>query len=251
MSVCKFQSTSDDACQRLLENPMTDSKVDAVLSELPGSVIARTRQAATALGLDVSRETLQKIDIYVSNLQKWNRTYNLTAIRNLDDILVNHIFDCLAIIPEIKKIVSRNDFSIVDVGSGAGLPGVIIAACFPESQVICIDSVEKKTTFIRYVASQMGCKNVQAQHNRVESVATIGADIVISRAFASLKLFVDLAAKHVGQNGWMLSMKAAQVKEDIADLEASDQKEWKAMLVQQLKVPESDSTRYLVGLQRN
>src|SRR5690554_6982319 len=109
------------------------------------SLEKRIVQAATQLDIDVSRETLERIYCYVENLQKWNRTYNLTAIRNLDEILVNHIFDCMAIIPEIGALTEGKPFKLVDVGSGAGLPGLVIAAWFPQAQIVCVDSVEKKT----------------------------------------------------------------------------------------------------------
>lgn len=214
-------------------------------------IVERVTAAATLLELDVSRETLQKIYCYVEHLQKWNRTYNLTALRNFDDILIHHIFDCMAIIPVISSLTGGKKFTLVDVGSGAGLPGLVIAAWFPESQVVCVDSVEKKTTFIRYVAGRMACVNVQALHKRIEDIPILNAEIVISRAFASLKLFSELAGKHVSEGGWLLSMKAAMVNEDIAELESSEDKEWKVSLTKQLTVPESVASRYLVGLQRN
>jgi len=216
----------------------------------PGEDIEdQVAEAASILGLDVSRETLAAVRVYVEQLLKWNKTYNLTAIRNQEDVLVNHIFDCMSVLKNIREKTGNNKFKLVDVGSGAGLPGVIIGLWFPESQVICIDSVEKKVSFIRHVTARMGCKNVSSKHARVELIPPLEADVVISRAFASLSLFTSLAGKHCKTDGRVASMKAAQVKEDLAELETSGS-EWCLDELQDLKVPKMMAKRYLVWLQR-
>lgn len=214
-----------------------------------GSVDERICAAGAALGLHVSRETLDGLVCFVDQLQKWNRTYNLTALRTLDDILRNHIFDCMSVIPAMTRRSNQKEFLLVDVGSGAGLPGLIIGLFFKEANVICIDSVEKKTAFIRHAAGKMNCKNVTAMHTRVEAVEPLGADYVISRAFASLTDFTSLAGFHCKPKGRLISMKSAQVAEDISDLSKSDS-EWNVELLEELKVPEIEAKRYLVWLQR-
>lgn len=213
------------------------------------SVHERITAAGAKLGLDVSRETSNAIAVYVEQLLKWNKTYNLTALRSVEDVLTHHIFDCMSILSAIEKKVGRDNFTVVDVGSGAGLPGVIIGLWFPKSRVVCVDTVEKKTTFIRYVSGTMGCKNIEARHARIEELDPQQADIVISRAFSSLTLFTTLAGKHCSENGMMVSMKSAQVQEDLAELDNSAS-EWCLESLEELDVPEVSARRNLVWLQR-
>ena len=212
-------------------------------------VESRIKEAGRALGLDVSRETLDKILCYIDQLQKWNRTYNLTAIRAMDDILANHIFDCMSVVPAIARRAENQKFTLVDVGSGAGLPGIIVALWFPQCEVVCIDTVEKKTSFIRHVSGQMGCKMVKAVHARVEELQPLKAQFVISRAFSSLTDFTHLAGHHCLDTGFMLSMKSMQVQDDIAELEASHSA-WGVESLEELSVPENTAKRYLVWLHR-
>ena len=213
------------------------------------TVESRIKEAGKALGLDVSRETLDQILCYIDQLQKWNRTYNLTAIRALDDILVNHIFDCMSVVPAIARRAEHQNFTLVDVGSGAGLPGLIIALWFPQCEVVCIDTVEKKTSFIRHVSGQMGCKLVKAVHARVEELSSLKAQFVISRAFSSLTDFTHLAGHHCLDEGFMVSMKSLQVQDDIAELEASPSA-WSVESLEDLSVPENTAKRCLVWLHR-
>ncbi len=213
------------------------------------TIETRVVAAGDTLGLNVSRETLDKILCYVEQLQKWNRTYNLTAIRNLDDILVNHIFDCMSVVPAITHKADNKPFTIVDVGSGAGLPGLILALWFEACEVICIDTVDKKTSFIRHVSGRMGCKNVKALHARVEELESLNARFVISRAFSSLTDFTHLAGHHCSDSGLMASMKATQVQDDIAQLDASES-DWSVESLERLSVPENKAERYLVWLHR-
>ena len=213
------------------------------------TIESRIAKASNALALDVSRETLDQIVCYIDQLQKWNRTYNLTAIRSLDDILINHIFDCMSVVPAIFRRAQSKKFTLVDVGSGAGLPGLIIALWFPHCEVICIDTVEKKTSFIRHVSGRMGCKNVKAVHARVEDLISLEADFVISRAFSSLADFTRLAGHHCSDAGLMLSMKSTQVQEDIAELDASESN-WSVESLEDLYVPDNKARRYLVWLHR-
>lgn len=209
----------------------------------------RVAHAAEVMGLTVSRETMAKMLVFLDQLQKWNKTYNLTAIRNFNDMLVNHLFDCMAIISELKRLSEGKAFVMLDVGSGAGLPGLIVASFFPQSKVICVDSVDKKVSFIRHASAKMGCSNVSAVHARVESMTTVSADFVISRAFASLLLFVQLANHHVRKQGYLLSMKAAQVKDDVSEFQATPS-DWQVKDIRDLVVPESRAQRYLVVMQR-
>src|SRR5690606_18650826 len=127
-------------------------------------------------------------------------TYNLTALRDPEQMLIQHVFDSLAVLPHVIDILYKNTVEnalIVDVGSGAGLPGVIMAIMQPGWSVHCIDAVEKKMAFVRQMSGALHLPNLQAVHQRVETIAPYQADVVVSRAFASLSDFASLAGRHV------------------------------------------------------
>ena len=188
---------------------------------------------------------------YLSQLLRWNKTYNLTAIRNPEQALVHHIFDSLSLVPSICSVVSARPSAspmIVDVGSGGGLPGVILAIMLPGVRVICIDAVEKKTMFIRQIAGVLALQNLTAQHARIETLEPLQSMIVTSRAFASLADFARLAGPHVREGGYLLAMKGRSPDEEIEALQTLTA--WSVQVVQPLNVPELDSQRCLVWMQR-
>ncbi len=135
---------------------------------------------------------------------------------------------------------------VVDVGSGAGLPGVVLAAMCPEATIHCVDTVEKKATFIRYVAGVLRLPNLQAHHARVEQLPLFEADLVVSRAFASLADFATLAGRHVSENGQLLAMKGREPTEEIEEL--SSKTSWRVAHIEPLQVPDLDAQRCLVWL---
>lgn len=187
---------------------------------------------------------------YLAQMQRWNRTYNLTAIRDAEQMLVQHVIDSLAVVgPMRQALESRQEAVIVDVGSGAGLPGVVVAAACPGWTVHCVDAVEKKMAFVRQMSGVLKLGNLSARHERVESMQAMNADIVVSRAFASLVDFATLAGGHVRPQGWLLAMKGRYPEEEIAALH--EQEGWKVQSVQQLKVPQLEAQRCLVWIQAN
>ena len=211
----------------------------------------RLMLALDALSLAATPSQHTALLEYLSQLLRWNKTYNLTAIRNPDQALVHHIFDSLTLVPAISRVVkveSSNAPMIVDVGSGGGLPGVILAIMLPEIRVTCIDAVEKKTMFIRQMAGVLGLQNLTAQHARIEMLEPLQSMIVTSRAFASLEDFARLAGPHVLEGGYLLAMKGRTPHEEIEVLQTLT--EWSAQAVQPLIVPELDSQRCLVWMQR-
>jgi 16S rRNA (guanine527-N7)-methyltransferase len=137
---------------------------------------------------------------------------------------------------------------IVDVGSGGGLPGVILAIMLPGVHVTCIDAVEKKTMFIRQMAGVLALQNLTAQHARIEALEPLQSMIVTSRAFASLEDFARLAGPHVREGGYLLAMKGRSPDEEIDALQTLTA--WSVQAVQPLNVPELDSQRCLVWMQR-
>ncbi|NLC35452.1 MAG: 16S rRNA (guanine(527)-N(7))-methyltransferase RsmG [Alcaligenaceae bacterium] len=208
----------------------------------------RLRAAAADLGLDISPSQEHVLLTYLEQLQRWNRSYNLTAVRDPEQMLVQHLFDSLSIIPSIQKVLYKNTVYpvVVDVGSGAGLPGVVLAAMCPEATIHCVDTVEKKATFIRYVAGVLRLPNLQAHHARVEQLPLFEADLVVSRAFASLADFATLAGRHVSENGQLLAMKGREPTEEIEEL--SSKTSWRVARIEPLQVPDLDAHRCLVWL---
>jgi len=208
--------------------------------------------AAEALGLDMSDSQRQALLAYPRQMQRWNKTYNLTAIRDAEQMLVQHIFDSLAAVKPLREALARTRRggagSVVDVGSGGGLPGVVLAIMCPQWQVCCVDAVEKKMAFVRQMSGVLGLPNLRAVHARIEALAPMEADIVVSRAFASLLDFATLAGAHVAPQGWLAAMKGREPREEIAALH--EQGRWRLRHVQPLRVPQLDAQRCLVWMSR-
>lgn len=207
--------------------------------------------AALALNLELSVEQADTLLSYMAQLQRWNRTYNLTALREPDQMLVQHLFDSLSIVSPLANILDKNTVSspcVVDVGSGAGLPGVVLAILRPHWQVHCIDAVEKKMAFVRQMAAILRLPNLHAVHARIEALPSFNADVVVSRAFASLVDFATLAERHVAVGGQLAAMKGKDPKDEIVTLE--QQTNWRVRQVQTLLVPELNAQRCLVWLSR-
>lgn len=211
---------------------------------------ARLQRAADKLQLSLTQEQIDKLLTYVEQLARWNRTYNLTAIRETDQMLVQHIFDSLAVVPVVKQILDKkpvSEFTIVDVGSGGGLPGVVLAIAAPWS-VHCVDAVQKKMAFVRQMSGKLELPNLQAHHARVETLEPFEADVVISRAFSSLSDFARLAGQHASDGGCLLAMKGREPDDEIAALRA--EKSWEVESIETLSVPELDAHRCVLRLSR-
>lgn len=218
---------------------------------LNASTSERLIEALSALSLTATPSQQAALLEYLSQLLRWNKTYNLTAIRNPEQALVHHIFDSLSLVPSICSVINAQSSPmpmIVDVGSGGGLPGVILAIMLPGVRITCIDAVEKKTMFIRQMAGVLTLKNLTAQHARIETLEPLQSMIVTSRAFASLEDFARLAGPHVREGGYLLAMKGRSPDEEIEALQALNA--WSVKVVQPLIVPELDSQRCLVWMQR-
>jgi len=217
------------------------------------NIVSRISDAGSALSLDLAEPVKQQLAQYALALQKWNKTYNLTALRTIDEILVQHLFDSLSIIPAVRGFFAQRpgltDGGVIDVGSGAGLPGVVIAVTTPEIKVSCVDAVQKKVAFIKHAAGLMGCRNLTAVHGRIETLLPMGAGLVVSRAFASLSDFTALSQSHVLSGGAMLAMKSRRSDEDIAEFSALNSG-WEVDCVEWINVPNMSAKRCLVWLER-
>jgi len=208
----------------------------------------RLTQACRQLGLQATQAQRDKLLRYVEQMQRWNRTYNLTAVRDTGQMLVQHVFDSLAAVRPIEVQAAAQPLRIMDVGSGGGLPGVVLAILHEAWQVRCVDAVDKKMAFVRQMSGALELPNLQASHARVEALPPSGCHIVISRAFASLLDFANLAGSHVGEQGALLAMKGKTPEDEIAALHA--QGIWQVQRIETLQVPELDAQRCLVWMHR-
>lgn len=164
-----------------------------------------------ALGIDLDSGIRQKLLDYIALLHKWNRAYNLTAIRDPSAMVGRHILDSLSILPWVKGP------RVLDVGAGAGLPGIVLAIANPELQVSLLDSNGKKVRFQRQAVLELGLKNVTPVHARVEEFSdTQGFDQIVSRAFAAVAPFVELTRPLLGADGeWLAMMGRLDTETDI------------------------------------
>lgn len=199
-----------------------------------------------ALGVPLSASLADTLLSYLALLQRWNATYNLTSIREPAQMLSHHLADCLALIAPLRAHAEgRKPTRVLDVGSGAGLPGIVIAACEAPWQVSCIDTVGKKAAFIRQAAAELRLGNLQGVHGRVEQwKADAPFDIVVSRAFASLADFVTLSRSQLSDDGCWVAMKGKSPEGEIAALPS----DVAVFHVEQLQVPGLDAERCLVWI---
>ncbi len=154
------------------------------------------------LGLEINPAVQQKLLGYLELMAKWNRVYNLTALRNPAEWVTNHLLDSLAVMPHIRGPL------VVDVGSGAGLPGLVLAMARPDWQIVSVEAVDKKAAFQRQVAAELALTNMRVEGRRVEEVTLdSGADTVVSRAFSSLADFVNLTRHLLKPGGEWAAMK--------------------------------------------
>jgi 16S rRNA (guanine527-N7)-methyltransferase len=178
--------------------------------------LVRLKESLVLLGLQLSAVQQAQLLSYMDMILKWNKVYNLTAIRNLEEVFTHHLLDSLAAVAPLQKhllLTQATHPRVLDVGAGAGLPGAVIAICCPEISVTCVDTVGKKAAFIRQTGMALGLKNLIGLHARVEAMLPIdvrrGFDVITSRAFASLSDFINLTHKHLAYpDGVWMAMKA-------------------------------------------
>jgi 16S rRNA (guanine527-N7)-methyltransferase len=193
-----------------------------------------------ALGLDIDDAAQAKLLAYVALLEKWNRTHNLTAIREPGRMVTHHLLDTLAVLPHLPQ---RRALRLIDVGSGGGLPGIPLAIARPDWDVTLLDSIRKKTTFLRQVAAELGLANVAIVTGRVEVYRPEFAfDVAISRAFAELAPFLAAARHLVHASGCLVVMKGGYPQAELAHLPAN----LRVAALPKLAVPGLDAERHLV-----
>ena len=225
------------------------------------------RQGAEVLGLTLNDIQIAQLLGYHALIQKWNKVYNLTAIRDPAEMLTHHLLDSLAIVAPLRirlaglayhddgehdgeqvggadTRASQYLYKLLDVGAGAGLPGVVLAICCPDIHVTCVDAVAKKMAFVQQVATELKLPNLKALHARVETLSD-KYDIITSRAFATLLDFVTGSrAALKPETGVWLAMKAKDTATEVAELPA----DVAVFHVEQLTVPGLDAERCIVWM---
>lgn len=192
------------------------------------------------LGLDFSATQVARLNQYLALLDKWNKTYNLTAVRETERMVAYHVLDSLSALPHIQGV------RVLDVGSGGGMPGMLFAIARPDWQLTLIDANHKKTTFLRQAAIELGLNNVEVHCERVEALAAPAFDVITSRAFADLAEFVRLTRHVLADGGVWAALKGVYPYEEIAQLPD----DIRVVSVQALHVPGLDAERHLVTLAR-
>lgn len=200
------------------------------------------------LGLD-ARQVDLLLD-YLGLLQKWNKVYNLTAVRDPSEMMTHHLLDSLAAIGPLLKQTQGRALRLLDVGSGGGLPGVVIAIACPQISVTCVDTVAKKAAFIQQAASTLKLPNLRGLHARVESLNALsgpGYDVACSRAFASLVDFTRWSRDALNTDGVWMAMKGKHPGDELDTL-AAEGGAVDVFHVEQLQVPSLDAERCIVWM---
>ena len=202
----------------------------------------RLQEGAAQAGLELQSAVQDKLLAFLSLMSKWNAVYNLTAVRDREQMLVQHLLDSLAIIVPLSRHLDLAGATIADIGSGAGLPGLPLAIVFPAAKVISIEPVGKKVAFQRQSCAELALTNVEVYPGRAQAL-TRPVDLVICRAFASMADFVDAAAGLTGRSTLLVAMKGqrAGLETECAELPAHCEVE-----IEALQVPFLDAQRHLV-----
>ena len=198
---------------------------------------------AAALGVAADEAQIELLVGYLDRLARWNRVYNLTSIRDRGRMVTHHLLDSMTVVAPLRRMVPGLE-SVLDVGSGGGFPGAVIAILMPGVEVTCVDAVAKKAAFVQQAAGELGLARLRGVHARVESMRGAAPGVVVSRAFASLEQFVRLTRHLMTPAGCWLAMKGAYPADEIAALPA----EIDVFHVEQVAVPNSDDDRHLVWM---
>lgn len=202
----------------------------------------RLAQDIASLGLELSAQQQAQLLAYLALLQKWNKVYNLTAVRDPAQMLSHHLVDSLSVIAPLMK--RGAPARLMDVGAGGGLPGVVVAICCPGTDVSCVDAVAKKATFIQQVAAELKLPNLHGVHSRVEQLKVEPFGVITSRAFASLVDFTSLTRQHLAEGAVWMAMKGQHPADEIAALP----NDVDVFHVEQLAVPGLDAQRCIVWM---
>lgn len=201
-------------------------------------------EGAAALDIPLDAQARSRLLAYADLILKWNKVYNLTALRDPALVLSHHLLDSLAVLPALR-VQWPGPAHLLDVGAGAGLPGVVISIACEDVEVSCLDAVAKKAAFVQQVASELGLKHLHGVHARVEKLSG-SYELITSRAFASLADFVSGSAHLLAPGGLWMAMKGKKPDEEIQALPATVE----VFHVEQLQVPTLDAERCIVWMRK-
>jgi 16S rRNA (guanine527-N7)-methyltransferase len=206
------------------------------------------KQGAAKLGVDLSALEITRLLQFLALLNKWNKAFNLSAVREPKEMMSRHLLDSLSLLPLIREqrsVSSTEAFTVLDVGTGPGLPGIPLAICMADTKFVLLDSNGKKTRFVFQACLELGIKNVEVENTRIENYqSTRQVDIVVSRAFASLADFTRGCEPVAGPNTKLIAMKGQYPAEEVAALPAH----WQIIRTHELKIPGSDGDRHFIEL---
>jgi len=207
------------------------------------ALAAVLEEGIVAMHLDVSPAQREKLMDYLALMFKWNSVYNLTSLRDPMQMVTHHLLDSLAAVPAFAQA-----HNVLDVGSGGGLPGIVLAVVRPDMKVSMIDTVHKKTAFLTQVKAELGLSNVTVYTARVEQLQVSDKfDVITSRAFADLSDFVNWSSHLLADGGRYIALKGVAPKDEQERLPA----EWQVTGVEPLQVPRLGAERHLVHIQRS
>lgn len=206
-------------------------------------VLIVLKSGAAELGLSLSDTQFEQLLGYLALIQKWNKVYNLTAVRDPQEMLTHHLLDSLTAVTPLVRHTGGRPARVLDVGSGGGLPGIVLAICRPELDVSCVDTVGKKAAFIQQVAASLKLSNLHGIHARVETLSG-PFDVICCRAFAALPDFVSWSRGALAEQGVWMAMKGKHPQAEMDALPPDVQ----VFHVEPLTVPGLEAERCMVWM---